>query len=452
MGYKNKRVLIVGLGQFGGGVGVVRYLASKGAILRITDLKEKEKLTNSLEQLKNIKAEYIFGQHRLEDIDWAEIIVFNPAVPPTSPFFQAAKKSGKQLETEINLLFKITPAKIIGVSGTNGKATVSGLIAGMLRKKYDPKKILLGGNMGISLLDQAENLSSDHFIVLEISSFQLNRLSWIKQSPQISVLTNITPDHLEWHTSFEKYQDDKLNLFRFQKKTDRAIVNLYDPLSSQLLKRWPFQSQVFYLGNQETRIIDQQTLLIRGQKFILPPHQLIGRHNLINLLQASLTASILGVPLDKISQAIQEFQPPEHALEKVTTIKGITFINDSEASNQDAAIKGLQSLPAGKIILIAGGYDKGIDLTQFAQTIKDRVKFTVLIGQTAPKLAQLLQQLEYHNFFIASNLKAATQFAYHQATEGDFVLLSPAASSYDMFRNLEERGQLFKTYVHQLEK
>ncbi len=448
--YKGKKVLVVGLGRFGGGVGVIKYLAAKGAKLRITDLKDEKELSSSLEKIKDIPAEYVFGRHRLQDIEWAEVIVFNPAVPPHSPFFQAALKSGKKLETEINLLFQVTPARIIGISGTNGKATVSGLITEMLRQKYGREKVLLGGNMGISLLDKGEKLTANHIIVLELSSFQLNRLAWTKKSPSVSILTNITPDHLEWHLSFEKYQQDKLNLFRYQTKDDLAIVNLYDPVSSKLLTNWPFSSRAVYLGSQETKILNPTTFLIQGEKFSLPEHRLIGQHNLINLLQASLTARLLGVSFSQIAAGIQQFRPPEHALEYVAKIKGVTFINDSEASNQDAAIKGLLSFPKKKIILIAGGYDKGVDLSEFAKLINQRVKFTFLIGQTADKLSSLLEREDYHYHRKIKTLEEAVKLAAEKAQEGDYVLLSPAASSYDMFKNLEERGSLFKRYVHQL--
>ncbi len=451
--YANKNVLIVGLGRFGGGVGVVKYLAKNGAKLRITDLEKESQLKDSLAKIKEIPADYVLGQHRLKDIGWADVIVFNPAVPPNSAFFQAAVKSGKKLETEINILFKISRAKIIGITGTNGKATVSGLIAAMLAEEYSSKNVFLAGNMGISILDKAEKLTPKQFIVVELSSFQLNRLSWIKKSPYLSVLTNITPDHVEWHLSLEKYSQDKLNIFRYQKAGDKAVVNLYDPVSRQLLKPWPFSSQVSFLADEgKNKIIDAKTILVNNRVFKLPAHNLIGRHNLINILQASTAADLLKVKEEKIAQALAKYQPPANALEYVSTIKGITFINDSEASNQDAAIKGLEALPKKKIILIAGGYDKGIDLNQFVQTIKKRVKFTVLIGQTAKKLSRLFEKTNYSAFTTAKNLQEAVAIAYRQAKTGDYLLLSPAASSYDMFKNLEERGDLFKKYVFQLEK
>ncbi len=449
--FLNKKVLVVGLGRFGGGLGVINYLLKQGAKVKVTDLKTKDKLKDSLDKLDTSKVELVLGEHREDDLIWADVVVFSPAVMPSSPFYQLALKLKKPIETEMNLFFKLCPAKIIGVTGTNGKATVSGLIFNILKQGYGEKRVFLGGNMGVSVLEQVEQLSAKDWFVVELSSFQLARLGLIKKSPQIGVLTNITPDHVEWHGDFDRYVKDKLNIFRFQNDSNWAFVNFYDPVSAKRLKRWPFRSRRYVLGdNGEAEIVNETELKIEGRRFMLPDHKLIGWHNVINIAQAVMVGKALGIKEDQIKKGIQEFEPVEHALEYVAEIEGVKFINDSEASNQDAALKALEALPKGRIVLIAGGYDKGVDLSEFASQIKANVKEVVLIGQTADKIAGLLNKLGYHNWEKVESLKEAVDKAFRKAEPGDYVLLSPAASSFDMFANLEQRGELFKKYVARL--
>ncbi|NOY15292.1 MAG: UDP-N-acetylmuramoyl-L-alanine--D-glutamate ligase [bacterium] len=452
--FANQKILVIGLGRFGGSLGIIKYLHKQGAILKITDLKPADKLQDSLDKLSGLaNISYTLGRHDPKDLDWADIVVVSPAVPPSSPFLKTAIQLNKPLETEINLFFKLTKANTIGVTGTNGKATVSGLIHQMLSAHFGRNNVLLGGNMGISLLDQAKTLKPSDWVILELSSFQLARLAWIKKSPRLALLTNITPDHLDWHQTLSTYITDKLNIFRFQQSSDHAFVNFYDPQSRRRLDPWPFASTPHILQPGSPNAIKSQTQIIINHKIIdLPAHKLIGRHNLFNIAQAAMLADYLGAPASIITSAIAAFTPPEHALEQAGIINNVTFINDSEASNQDAALKALGSLPPGKIILIAGGYDKGIDLSLFAEKISQTVKHAILIGQTAPKLAQLLKTHNFSAFTLAPSLKQAVDLAYQKAQPGDYVILSPAASSYDMFANLEQRGRIFKQYVKQLKK
>jgi len=350
----------------------------------------------------------------------------------------------------MNLIFELCQAKIIGVTGTNGKATVSHLIHAFLTAKPPKHRVLIGGNMGISLLNQIEELTPDDLVILELSSFQLARLGWTGRSPDVAVLTNITPDHLDWHGGLDNYITDKLNIFAYQTKDQTAFVNLYDPISRQRLSRWPFNSQVHYLNDLANQVIEPEMIKINHQVIKLPQLKLVGRHNLINIAQAAMVALHLGVTPDVIPTALANFRAPEHALELVRVLNQVKYINDSEASNQDAALKALEAFPAGRIILIAGGYDKGIDLTQLANKITQTVKQVILLGQTASRISRLLDQRGYTNYQLVTDLKQAVKLAAQAAKPGDVVLLSPAASSYDMFNNLEERGRLFKKYVHQL--
>ncbi len=451
MNFKGKKVLVVGLGRFGGGVGVINYLLGQGARVKVTDLKTEKELEESLKKIDVEQVELVLGRHQEDDFKWADVIVFSPAVMPHSPYYQLAIKLGKPIETEMNLFFKLCSAKIIGVTGTNGKATVSGLIYEILKQGFSKKRVFLGGNMGVSVLEQVRDLKEDDWFVVELSSFQLARLGLIKKSPQIGILTNITADHIEWHGSFDQYIRDKLNIFRFQKRDDLAFVNFYDPISFKRLKKWPFKSRVYELGRKRlNQIISDKELVVKGERFVLPKHRLIGYHNLVNIAQAVMVGVYLGIDKHQIREAIKGFKPVEHALEYVTEIRGVKFINDSEASNQDAALKALAAFPTGKIILIAGGYDKGINLSKFANRISQKVKYAVLIGQTAEKISALLRSSGYENFEMVTDLKIAVEVAYQKARKGDYVVLSPAASSFDMFANLEERGRLFKKYVKEL--
>jgi len=459
---KDKRVLVMGLGLFGGGAGVARFLVNHGAQVTVTDLKGEQDLQESLEALKGLPIRYRLGGHKEEDFKDADMIVVNPAVPRESRFLEIARKAEVVLETEMNLFFKLCPARIIGITGTNGKSTVTALVGSIL-KEFHPGT-WVGGNIGRSLLEDVEKIGTGDLVVLELSSFQLEALGEIKKSPQVAVVCNLSPNHLDRHKTIENYISAKKNILRFQGPEDFAILNRDDAE----VKGWKGEckSQVIFISTEEelqegiylhrtnagqggetgqilVRLKDKEEVLDVMKDFRLP-----GRHNLENALLAVAAAYILEAKEEHIRAGLCEFKGLEHRLEPVAEIGGVRYYNDSIATTPEATIAALAAL-SGPIILIAGGYDKGLSFEGLAERIRERVKACVLLGQTALKIKMAIGQARESTPEIkeASSLAEAVQVARLMAVPGDTVLLSPASASYDMFRNFAERGRQFKELV-----
>jgi UDP-N-acetylmuramoylalanine--D-glutamate ligase len=452
---RGKRVTVMGLGLFGGGVGLTRFLVKQGARVTVTDLKKAPQLAPSLKALEGLPLELHLGFHREEDFRNADIVMVNPAIPKDSSFLNIAQRNGIPLETEMNLFFKLCPVPIVGITGSKGKSTTTALTAAMLQ--HGNKKVWLGGNigMGYSLLERVEEMGKGDLVVLELSSFQLEDLGQIRKSPHVAVLTNLAPNHLDRHKDMESYVEAKKNIIRYQTDEDYVILNWDD----QRLREWAKEarSKVLWYSLHDRPASgaslegDEALLKIdsKKEKIDLSGRRLPGRHNLENILAASCAAFVLGVKGKDIEKAIQSFSGLEHRIEFVSEIKGVKYYNDSIATTPESAVAGLKTFES-PIVLIAGGYDKKIPLESFAQECVKRCKCVILMGETAPTLVELIAKLKEGTLpevFLIPSLENAVKLAEKVACPGDVVLLSPACASYDMFENFQERGKLFKALV-----
>ncbi|MBI5779474.1 MAG: UDP-N-acetylmuramoyl-L-alanine--D-glutamate ligase [Planctomycetes bacterium] len=463
--FKGKRVTVMGLGLFGGGVGVTRWLHKSGAKITVTDIRKPSELQESLQALADLKGiSYHLGGHRTKDFTKADLVVVNPAVPPDSPYLALAKKNRVRLETESNLFFQLCLAPIIGVTGSNGKTTTAYLIAEML--KGTKRKIWLGGNVGKdSLLEKTDRIGRNNIVVLELSSFQLEDLSRIRKSPHISVVTNISINHLDRHKTMRNYINAKKSILRHQAKSDYAVLNLDDWEVRQWVKE--SDGKILYFSRRKH---SYGGVFIHNNKFYISANgsrraicdtsdtRLLGNFNRENISAALAAAGIFNIPTAHLAQVIRTFPGVEHRLEFVAEVNNVRYYNDSIATNPVSTIGAINAV-SGNLHLILGGYDKLLPFDELAKTIirsHRRVKSVILIGATADKIESAL--LKYGSGCLQDNtviLKAGylletVLLAKRIAKTGDTVLLSPACASFDMFRNFAERGALFKKIVKSL--
>ncbi|MBC8469305.1 MAG: UDP-N-acetylmuramoyl-L-alanine--D-glutamate ligase [Planctomycetes bacterium] len=453
--FAGKKVLIMGLGRFGGGVDCAEFAARAGAKVTVTDSAPAEKLSDSINKLKEFPdIEFHLGSHDPADFRQADIIIANPAVPDDNKFLEIARRNNKFITSQINIFFELCPAQIVGITGANGKSTTTALTAHLLKAMRDEgrwtRDVWLSGNIGNQpLLTILDKIKADDLVVLELSSFQLESLAQIAKAPKVALLTNLTPNHLDRHGTFENYCAAKENIFKHQELNDNSpavsIFNAEDKIAAEWFEKF----------NKDTGRIcirfstDDVSKEIRDS-FILP-----GRANLSNLAAAIAISKHFGIDDEQIKKSLPEFKPLPHRLEFVAEINGVSWYNDSIATTPQSAIAALEAFEQPKII-IAGGYDKNLPFDELGQKIAAGAKAAVLLGQTAPKIASAIRKTQdsrhkTHVEFVDS-LAKAVQSAERFAESGDVVLLSPACASYDMFENFQHRGQEFTKLVKSLNK
>ncbi len=450
----------MGLGLFGGGVGAVKYLASQGADVTVTDLRSAEELSASLKLLENLPVKFRLGKHYEEDFVNVDMLIVSPAVPNDSRFLQLALENSICIDSELSMFFRLCPAPVIGVTGSNGKSTTTSLLGEML--KCAGIKTWVGGNIGISLLEKLEEIETDDVVVLEISSFQLEYLARIEMSPHISIVTNIAPNHLDRHKTMENYIGAKKAIINYQHEDDYAIMNYDDPT----LKKWEGESRGRHLWFSTTEELERGVFLKNNEliinhnseKTVIPCSTQIkikGIHNWQNIMAASYAATLMHADAESIKNAITGFAGLEHRLEYVHTFNEVQYYNDSKATTPEAAIAGIKAFDS-PTILIAGGYDKQVSLHHFAEECVRNTKYVILIGDTAKTLQKLIQDIRGEaigpEICMASSLEESVKKASEVAEPGDIVLLSPACASFGMFANYEERGREFKALVSQLKE
>jgi len=424
--FAGKRITVAGLGRFGGGIAVTRWLCSQGAHVLVTDLDTKENLSESLRQLEGLPVEYRLGEHREEDFTGADIVVASPAVPLQNRYAQAARSAGKIVSTEIRLFIERCPARIIGVTGTKGKSTTTAMLGRMLEPVA---KTWVGGNIGKSLLADLDKIAKDDLVVLELSSYMLEYLRDMGWSPHVALVTMISSDHLAWHGSQEAYVDAKRNIIRFQQAGDIAVLNEDDPTSVGFALE--AAGKIIFYG-------------LKGRKkfnLLIP-----GIHNQLNAQGAFTAASIFGVDFTQAQQSLADFAGLPHRLQRVHESGGVTFYNDSIATIPEAAVAALESFPSKKVIQIVGGYGKDLPITALCASLINRAKAVLCIGVTGPAIADLLEQSPSENAaatYRCGDLATAITIAKQIAASGDIVLLSPGFKSFDQFVNFEQRGDEF---------
>ena len=449
--FKGRRVLVMGLGQFGGGADSAVFACKAGARVIVTDLADETKLTDSLEQLKNYDIEYHLTGHREEDFRDSDIIIVNPAVAPANRFIQIACDAGNLLTSQIEILFELCPAPIVGITGSNGKSTTAALTAHLLQPGIAQPggnfgNIWLGGNIGSSpLLSSLDEIGRTDVVVLEISSFQIAQLERIRKGPAVAVITNLTPNHLDRHGSFQAYCKIKENLFRFQrlgvKQPAISIFNAEDPITMQWFNHYRTEKgrRCFVFNTDDV------------PRKLRHRFRLIGAANLSNLAAALAVAKYFGLSDERSAEAIAGFRGLEHRLELVAEISGVRWYNDSVATTPVSAVAALKAFDGPKII-IAGGYDKGILFDELGGEIGRSAKAAILLGRSARKIAEAIKPAHRKNVTInmVNSMNEAVNSAAALAEKGDVVVLSPACASYDMFDNYRRRGYVFKKLVKAL--
>jgi len=454
--FRGRRVTVMGLGRFGGGASAVRFLVECGAQVTLTDLQTQEDLAESLDPLKSCPPTAIhLGGHRESDFQNADLIVVNPAVPRDNRYLQIARAAGVPLTSEIRLFYQLNRGRVIGVTGSNGKSTTAALIHSLLMSAGLTTH--LGGNIGRSLLPIVDQIQPDDWVVLELSSFQLEDLDEVAARPDIAVVTNFSPNHLDRHRTLDAYRQAKQTILRHQLPGDIAILNRDDVDVSG----WSVHGRASWFGTVDDGrpglFTVEGRLWIRDDRGVVRPlpemttDHLPGEHNWLNIAAAIATVTAIGVPEETISGGIEQFNPLPHRLEFIAESFGRRFYNDSLATTPESAIAAIRSFTA-PIVLLAGGSDKGIDLALLAEAIVGKCKAVALMGETGPPLADLIAGLQTTGSVasrVCRSLEEAFDWAVRQSAAGDVVLLSPGCASYDWFRNFTDRGKQFVRLVHE---
>jgi len=457
--YKNKKVLIAGLGLYkqGSGISAARFFARAGAKVTVTDLKTRKELSSSIKELKGMKIQYVLGKHRVSDFKNADIVIKNPGMRRNSPYLKAARAAKVSIESDITIFFKHCPGKIIGITGTRGKSTTSALLAKILSKK---NKTFLGGNIKVSPLNFLSRVKKSDWVVVELSSWMLEDLNDKKMSPHIAVVTNVMRDHLNTYPSMRAYQEAKAMIFKHQSKGDYVVLNRDNAITRQFGKRVP--SQRFWFSLKQFK--EENGSMIKNGRMVFRHDgkiwnvasskdlQLEGEHNLYNALAAMTVAKILRVACAKVRSTLREFKGIDSRQELVRTTGGVKYINDTTATTPDAGMAALRTIALKKnIILIAGGADKKLLFTDWAKQVKKNCKKVILLDGTAtPKMMRELKKNKVKPEPVQKSMKSAVKLAHKLSDRGDVVLLSPGAASFGMFKNEFDRGGQFVDLVKKI--
>ena len=450
MDLQGKKVLVVGLARTG--TAAVRFLAGKGARVKVTEVKKEKELQPTLDTLRGLPVEWELGGHTLPFCLDAELIVVSPGVPLNLPILAKARKSGIPVVSEVELAFRFLRRPVVAITGTNGKTTTTTWIGQMLRASG--KAAFVGGNIGNPLIDFAAGPQEEEWGVVELSSYQLEGIQEFR--PAVSVLLNITEDHLDRYPDFGAYGEAKGRIFVNQGKEDHAVLNADDPLTFAFAHRIKPQILLF---SRERSVpagcsLERGAILFQGadgqrERFRLDRLKVRGAHNLENLMAAIAAAKACGCSREPLQGAIEKLESLEHRLEWVRDLGGVKFFNDSKGTNVGSVVKSLLSFEE-PVLLIAGGRDKEGDYGPLNGPVSERVKGMALIGEARERMFRALGGLT--QTVKLDSLEAAVEWAWSRALPGDVVLLSPACSSFDMFENYQERGRRFKEIVRGLKE
>lgn len=444
---RGKSVAVVGLGI--SNIPLIEFLLKNKAMVTAYDKCEEIRYSDVYESLKKMGVKFKLGDGYLSDLS-QDIIFKTPGMRFDTPQLLHAVNNGSKVTSETEVFFELCPAKIIGITGSDGKTTTSTLIYNMLKKQG--YRVWLGGNIGTPLLNRVEEMSEDDFAVLELSSFQLHTMH---KSPQTAVITNITPNHLDFHKDFEEYISAKENIMKYQNPSDKLIVNYDNEITREIGKKAKGECRYFSCQAGEN-VFYKDNCIRLGSKTLLSDKliKVKGNYNIQNFM-AAIAAVYEYVEPANISEAASEFKGVPHRTEFVKSINGIEFYNSSVDSSPNRTVNTL-SVFDKRVILICGGKSKGLSFEKFGEYIADKVKTVVLIGETAAEIEVSVKNvLKNKNSAItimhADTLTDAVKRAYMSAKTGDCIVLSPASTSFDMFKNFEQRGNLFKKAVNELE-
>jgi UDP-N-acetylmuramoylalanine--D-glutamate ligase len=448
---QGKRVLIVGMARTG--IAVARFCATRGARVTAIDDRAADQVGEAVRELREIGCTLEFGGNHIPVFLSQDLIVPSPGVPSNHPGLMAARAARVTVWSEIELAWRFLRGRLVGVTGSNGKTTTTSLIAHILSSPgaAPGKQIILAGNIGSPLIAHVQESSDKTITVAELSSFQLELIDSFR--PDVSVLLNLTPDHLDRHASFEEYARAKARIFENQMEADAAVINADDAAATRYA---PPRPRTFWFSRQKRvasgAYLQSGSIVFRqeGEDIVLLERadiRLRGEHNVENALAAAAAAFLVGVAPGEIAAGVRSFPGVEHRLEFVAEIGGVSFFNDSKATNVDATMKALEAFVGG-LFVILGGKDKGSDYAPLIPLLRERAKRALLIGSASEKIAaQLEGAVPWER---AETLERAVAMAYKHARAGDTVLLAPACASFDQFENYEHRGRVFKQLVRAL--
>jgi len=411
--------LVVGAAR--SGIALANHLTRAGETVRVVDRKPARELRDAISRMPP-GVDFRLGDET-GVLDGVSVVYASPGVPWDAQLLNDARSRGIEVSSEIDLFLKLCKGTVVGITGTNGKTTTTALTGVVLATGERP--VVVGGNIGDTVLDRLEEITPEHWVVLELSSFQLESIDWPRL--HVGVILNITPDHLDRHGTFEHYIDLKARAIEFARRDDFAVLNGRDETVRGLASRT--QAKVVWFDQHKP----------------VPPMPLPGRHNMENALAAAAVGRIAGLSEEAINSAIRSFKGVEHRLELVGEWAGVRWYNDSKATNPDAGRVALSSFPGAPVVLIAGGYGSGFELGDWAADVLASTEAVVLIGASAGLLQETLRA--HPKVVRAASLEEAVETAARLSRLGGVVLLSPAYKSFDMFKDYEDRGNQFKALV-----
>lgn len=451
MELQGKKVMVMGLGLNDGGFGAVKYAISQQVSeLIVTDLRTADILQETIDKIialppHTVPIRYILGEQNIKNYIDLDILIKNPGIPDNSPYLIAAKEAGVSITTDIELFFTHiqllqNPPSIIGITGTRGKTSTTALIHHILSDYYGEGRVLLGGNIRKSILSIIPNIQANSYIVLELSSFQLESIPY---SPHISVFTSFFPDHLDRYNSLEDYFEAKTHIVTSQNKSDFSVLNIDNTRIAGLISKIKSQVTTYSLHNNQANIyIENDYIVYNGEKTIfIDDIPIRGEHNQYNVMAAIGVAHITEVPKENIIQSIKSFAGVSGRQQSLGFINGVEIINDTASTMPGALIVALETFKDKPYILICGGEDKGLEYTELSQHIYDSLKGIVLLPGSGSELIK--QNMQNIAIYEVNSLEESVDKALSLTQSGYRIIFSPGATSFGMFRNAYERGERF---------
>lgn len=447
---KNREAAVIGIGV--SNLPLIRLLIECGAKVTAHDKRNKEQLEDVYDELISLGVKLVLGESYLDEVaPNTDVVYKTPGIRFDVPALKAAADRGTEITSEMELFFKLCPCPIVAVTGSDGKTTTTSLIYDMLQRAGH--KCHLGGNIGHPLVGELAEIDPKDIAVVELSSFQLHTM---KQSPKVAVVTNVTPNHLDWHTDYNEYIDSKKAIFNYQPADSRVVLNYDNEITRNFGKD---NNNAVYFSSKEkidngyclvdNKIVLMKNGIIEDEILEISKIYIPGMHNVENYM-AAIAATHSFVSNDVVNETATEFKGVPHRIEFVRELDGVKYYNDSIASTPARTTAGLVSFGDKKVILIAGGYDKKIPFDEFGAVVNDRVEKLVLVGVTSDKIKKAVEEAENFNnlpIYQCETFEEAVNCAKDVAKDGDIVILSPACASFDLFKNFEVRGNKFKEIV-----
>lgn len=453
MEWNKKKVMVAGSGK--SGIGAADLLKKLGATVIIYDGNEKLNKEDVLAKLSDSKdVEVILGELEDSVIDNIDLMILSPGIAIDAPFVNKVREKGVPIWGEIELAYVVAKGKLAAITGTNGKTTTTALTGEILAAYYSHVDVV--GNIGNPYTTTAFDTDEDSVTVAEISSFQLETIHTFK--PDVSAVLNITPDHLNRHHTMECYTNVKMSITKNQDSNQPVILNYEDEILREYAPK--LNNRIVWFSSKRKLdkgiFLDGKNIIYKDdneEKIITTTEDtnLVGIHNIENIMAAIGISINMGVPANIIKEAIRKFKAVPHRIEYVDTVDDVIYYNDSKGTNTDASIKAIQAM-SRPTVLIAGGYDKKVSFDDFAKELKGKVKCLVLLGQTAQQIADTVKKYGFDNIIFTQSLEEAVEECRKAANPGDAVLLSPACASWGMFDNYEQRGDMFKELVYNMKK